>query len=46
MGGLVDSTLWHAAECQVRDRLFFMRFLGLGLGDRAPDAKTISLFRE
>jgi hypothetical protein len=23
-----------------------MRFLGLGLGDRVPDAKTISLFRE
>jgi IS5 family transposase len=35
-----------AAEFQVRDRLSFMRFLGLGLGDRAPDAKTIWLFRE
>lgn len=23
-----------------------MRFLGLGLGDRVPDAKTILLFRE
>ena len=35
-----------AAEFQVRDRLSFMRFLGLGLSDRAPDAKTIWLFRE
>lgn len=35
-----------AAEFQIRDRLSFMRFLGLGLGDRAPDAKTIWLFRE
>jgi transposase, IS5 family len=35
-----------AAEFQVRDRLSFMRFLGLGLSDRVPDAKTIWLFRE
>ena len=35
-----------AAEFQIRDRLSFMRFLGLGLGARAPDAKTIWLFRE
>jgi len=34
------------AEFQVQDRLSFMRFLGLGLGDRVPDAKTIWLFRE
>jgi IS5 family transposase len=33
-------------EFQVRDRLSFMRFLGLGLGDTVPDAKTIWLFRE
>jgi hypothetical protein len=33
------------AEFQIQDRLSFMRFLGLGLGDRAPDAKTIWLFR-
>ncbi|MGB0670705.1 MAG: IS5 family transposase [Rhodospirillales bacterium] len=32
-------------EFQVRDRLSFMRFLGLGLHDRVPDAKTIWLFR-
>lgn len=35
-----------AAEFMVRDRLSFMRFLGLGLSNRAPDAKTIWLFRE
>ena len=29
------------AEFQVQDRLSFMRFLGLGLGDKVPDAKTI-----
>jgi IS5 family transposase len=34
------------AEFQIRDRLSFMRFLGLTLGDRVPDAKTIWLFRE
>jgi len=31
---------------QVLDRLSFMRFLGLELGDAVPDAKTIWLFRE
>jgi IS5 family transposase len=35
-----------AIEYQVRDRLSFMRFLGLSIGDRVPDAKTIWLFRE
>ena len=34
------------AEFMIRDRLSFMRFLGLGLGDVVPDAKTIWLFRE
>ncbi len=33
-------------EYQVRDRLSFMRFLGLGLGDPVPDAKTVWLYRE
>ena len=33
-------------EYQIRDRLSFMRFLGLSLGDVVPDAKTIWLFRE
>lgn len=36
----------YQAEFQIQDRLSFMRFLGLGLGDRVPDAKTIWLFRE
>jgi len=39
---LSDDTI----EYQIRDRLSFMRFLGLGIGDRVPDAKTIWLFRE
>ena len=34
------------AEYLINDRLSFMRFLGLGLGDRVPDAGTIWLFRE
>ena len=33
-------------EYQINDRLSFMRFLGLGLSDKVPDAKTIWLFRE
>ena len=36
----------EATEYQVLDRLSFMRFLGLRLGSRVPDAKTIWLFRE
>jgi transposase, IS5 family len=34
------------AEYQIRDRLSFMRFLGLGLEDRVPDATTLWLYRE
>ena len=33
-------------EYQVRDRLSFMRFLGLSLADAVPDANTIWTFRE
>ncbi len=33
-------------EYQIRDRFSFMRFLGLQLEDRVPDAKTVWLFRE
>jgi len=33
-------------EFQIKDRISFMLFLGLGLGDTVPDAKTIWLFRE
>lgn len=34
------------AEYMIRDRLSFMRFLGLGLEGNVPDAKTIWLYRE
>ncbi len=33
-------------EYQLRDRLSFMRFLGLGIEDRVPDATTLWLYRE
>ena len=33
-------------EFLINDRLSFMRFLGLGLSDRVPDARTIWLYRE
>ena len=34
------------AEFQLRDRLSFMRFVGLELHEPVPDAKTIWLYRE
>jgi IS5 family transposase len=47
---LVLQTLYtladDATEYQIKDRLSFMRFLGLALHDRVPDAKTIWLYRE
>ena len=33
-------------EHLINDRLSFQRFLGLSLGDKVPDAKTIWLYRE
>ena len=33
-------------EYQTNDRMSFMRFLGLGLDDKVPDAKTIWLFKD
>ena len=33
-------------EFHINDRLTFMRFLGLGLGEKSPDAKTIWAFRD
>ena len=36
----------EATEFQIKDRLSFQRFLGLGLDGRVPDATTIWLFRE
>ncbi|HTV45303.1 MAG TPA: transposase [Stellaceae bacterium] len=47
---LVLQTLYTLSddqtEYQLRDRLSFMRFVGLALHDPAPDAKTIWLYRE
>ena len=47
---LVLQTLYTLSddqtEYQLRDRLSFMRFVGLGLHDPVPDAKTIWLYRE
>ena len=47
---LVLQSLYNLADEQVeyliRDRLSFMRFLGLGLEDTVPDATTVWLFRE
>lgn len=34
------------AEFLITDQLSYMRFLGLGLGDKAPDKNTIWTFRE
>jgi IS5 family transposase len=33
-------------EYQINDRLSFMKFVGLGIGDKVPDATTLWLFRE
>jgi IS5 family transposase len=47
---LVVQSLYNladdAVEFQILDRLSFMRFLGLSIGDSVPDAKTVWLFRE
>ena len=47
---LVLQALYNLAdehvEYLIRDRLSFMRFLGLGLEDVVPDATTVWLFRE
>ena len=42
----LDNLSDERAEFLINDRLSFMRFLGLGLADRVPDARTIWLFRE
>ncbi len=36
----------HQVEFQIKDRLSFMRFLGLGPESRIPDEKTVWLYRE
>jgi IS5 family transposase len=47
---LILQSLYNLAdgqlEYQVRDRISFMAFLGLGPGDAVPDEKTVWLFRE
>lgn len=47
---LILQTLYnlsdHQMEYQIRDRLSFMRFLGLPFEDSVPDEKTIWSFRE
>jgi IS5 family transposase len=47
---MVLSALYNLSddqiEYQVRDRLSFMRFLGLRLEDSVPDAKTVWLYRD
>jgi len=47
---LILQTLYtlsdEQTEFMIRDRLSFMRFLGLGMKDPVPDATTIWLFRE
>src|SRR5215207_3732553 len=42
----LDNLSDDQIEYQIRDRLSFMRFLGLGLADRVPDATTVWLYRE
>lgn len=47
---LILQSLYNLSDAQVefqtKDRLSFMGFLGLSLGDRVPDEKTVWLFRE
>jgi IS5 family transposase len=43
---LLYSLSDEATEFQIKDRLSFERFLGLGLDGTVPDATTVWLFRE
>lgn len=47
---LILQTLYNLSdeslEYHIRDRLSFMRFLGIGMEGRVPDATTVWLFRE
>ena len=42
----LDTLSDEQAEFQIRDRLSFLRFLGIGMCGKGPDATTIWLFRE
>lgn len=47
---LIIKRMYHLSydqtEYQINDRISFMRFLGLGMADRIPDAKTIWLYED
>jgi len=47
---LILKRLYHLSdeqvEYQLRDRLSFLRFVGLGLGEAVPDSRTIWLYGE
>jgi len=43
---MLNSLSDEWTEYLINDCLSFMRFLGLGLSDRMPDAKTVWLFRK
>jgi IS5 family transposase len=42
----MDNLSDERAEFLINDRMSFMRFLGLSLAERVPDARTIWLYRE
>ena len=42
----MDNLSDERAEFLINDRMSFMRFLGLSLAERIPDARTIWLYRE
>lgn len=44
--GILYNVSDEDLEYQIKDRLSFMSFLGLEIGSRVPDARTIWLFRE
>ncbi len=43
---LVIQAMDNLSDERADDHMSFMRFLGLSLADRVPDARTIWLFRE
>jgi transposase, IS5 family len=46
VAGALQSFSNDQAEYQLRDRLSFVRFLGLGLEDAVPEAKALWRYRE
>jgi hypothetical protein len=45
-GNSLNNLSDERTEYLINDRLSFMRFLGLGLSDRVPDAKTVWLYQK